>query len=389
MPGYLPIAEHGIMGDLHTVALTGTNGNIDWYCCPSFDSPSVFASILDKEKGGHYRISPVAEDWTPKQLYFPDTNVLITRFLTEEGVGEIQGFMPIADSKEDIHRHRLIRRVEGVRGEMRFRVEMQPRFNYGRDKHEIEQYEHGVVFRSPTLCLALQATTPVACDETGIHCEFTVRAGTSVTFVLERVEPDYVPREYSEAETRAAYEQTIAFWRNWVSRSQYKGRWREMVNRSALTLKLLTYRPTGAIVASPTCSLPEQLGGERNWDYRYTWIRDAAFSLYGLLRLGFSEEAAAFMSWLDDRMREGRMGPGGPLQIMYGIDGRSELPEEELTHLSGYRDSAPVRIGNGAADQRQLDIYGELIDSVYLFNKYGAPIFSDTWDNLRRIVDWM
>jgi len=220
MPGYLPIAEHGIMGDLHTVALTGTDGNIDWYCCPSFDSPSVFASILDKEKGGHYRIAPAAEDWTPKQLYFPDTNVLITRFLTEEGVGEIQGFMPIAESKEDIHRHRLIRRVEGVRGEMRFRVEMQPRFNYGRDMHEIEQYEHGVVFRSPNLCLALQATTPVACDETGIHCEFTVRAGSSVTFVLERVEPDYVPREYSEAETRAAYEQTIGFWRSWVSRSR-------------------------------------------------------------------------------------------------------------------------------------------------------------------------
>src|SRR6185503_761971 len=176
MPDYLPIAEHGIMGDLHTIALAATDGTIDWYCCPSFDSPSVFASILDKEKGGYYRIAPVAE----------------------EGVGEIQGFMPIAESKEDVHRHRLVRRVEGVRGEMRFRVEMQPRFNYGRDHHEVEQYEHGVVFRSPDLCLALQATTPIACDTTGIHCEFTVRAGSSVTFVLERVEPDYVPREYSE-----------------------------------------------------------------------------------------------------------------------------------------------------------------------------------------------
>ena len=213
MSDYLPIAEHGIMGDLHTIALAATDGTIDWYCCPSFDSPSVFASILDKEKGGYYRIAPVAEEWTPKQLYFPDTNVLITRFLTEEGVGEIQGFMPIAESKEDVHRHRLVRRVEGVRGEMRFRVEMQPRFNYGRDHHEVEQYEHGVVFRSPNLCLALQATTPIACDATGIHCEFTVRAGSSVTFVLERVEPDYVPREYSEEETRAAYEGTIAFWR--------------------------------------------------------------------------------------------------------------------------------------------------------------------------------
>ena len=170
MPDYLPIAEHGIMGDLHTIALAATDGTIDWYCCPSFDSPSVFASILDKEKGGHYRIAPVAEEWTPKQLYFPDTNVLITRFLSEEGVGEIQGFMPIAESTEDIHRHRLIRRVEGVRGEMRFRVELQPRFNYGRDQHEVEQHEHGVVFRSPNLCLALPATTPEPCDATGIHC---------------------------------------------------------------------------------------------------------------------------------------------------------------------------------------------------------------------------
>jgi GH15 family glucan-1,4-alpha-glucosidase len=389
MPGYLPIAEHGIMGDLHTVALTGTDGNIDWYCCPSFDSPSVFASILDKDKGGHYRIAPVAEDWTPKQLYFPDTNVLITRFLTEEGVGEIQGFMPIAESKEDIHRHRLIRRVEGVRGEMRFRVEMQPRFNYGRDTHEIEQYEHGVVFRSPNLCLALQATTPVACDETGIHCEFTVRAGSSVTFVLERVEPDYVPREYSEAETRAAYEQTIAFWRSWLSRSQYKGRWRETVNRSALTLKLLTYRPTGAIVAAPTTSLPEVIGGGRNWDYRYTWIRDAAFSLYALLRLGFTDEAEAFTDWLRDRVVAHAEAGSSPLQIMYAIDGRSELTEETLDHFEGYRGSKPVRIGNGAYNQLQLDIYGELMDSVYLFNKYGRPIAHDGWVELSALTDWL
>src|SRR6187549_1912054 len=389
MPEYLPIAEHGIMGDLHTVALAGTNGNIDWYCCPTFDSPSVFASILDKDKGGYYRIAPVVEGWTPKQLYFPDTNVLITRFLTPDGVGEIQGFMPIAESKEDIHRHRLVRRVEGVRGQMRFRVEMQPRFNYGRDKHEIEQYEHGVVFRSPTLCLALQATTPVACDETGIHCAFTVRAGTSVTFVLERVEPDYVPREYSEAETRAAYEQTIAFWRNWVSRSQYKGRWREMVNRSALTLKLLTYRPSGAIVAAPTTSLPEVVGGGRNWDYRYTWIRDAAFSLYALLRLGFTDEAEAFTGWLRERVVARTDSASGPLQIMYGIDGRSELPEEILDHLEGYRGSKPVRVGNGAADQLQLDIYGELMDSVWLADRSGVRVGHPGWVKLSQLAQWI
>jgi GH15 family glucan-1,4-alpha-glucosidase len=386
---YLPIAEHGIIGDLHTVALIGTDGTIDWYCCPTFDSPSVFAAILDKERGGFYRIAPAHPGWTPKQLYFPDTNVLITRFLSPEGVGEMQGFMPIARSREEMHRHRLVRRVLCVRGEMRFRLDLQPRFDYGRSRHTVEQHQHGVVFRSRDLCLALQATTPIACDEQDVHSEFTLRAGETVTFVLERVSSDYVPRAYAEQETREEYERTIEFWRRWLSQSRYRGRWREMVHRSALTLKLLTYQPTGAIVAAPTTSLPEQVGGPRNWDYRYTWIRDAAFSLYALLRLGFTEEAASFMNWLTERFRDRVDGESGPLQIMYGIDGRADLPEEMLDHFEGYRGSRPVRIGNGAASQLQLDIYGELIDSVYLFNKYGTPIYHDAWTDLCRIVDWI
>ena len=396
--GYLPIAEHGLVGDLHTVALVGTNGTIDWYCCPHFDSPSVFGSILDKDKGGYYAIHPVGDAWQSKQLYFPDTNVLITRFYTYEGVGEVQDFMPIEGQvHEGVHRHRLIRRVIMVRGHMRFEIEVQPRFDYARAEHEVEMHPHGVLFRSPDLTLALEGAISRAMGsarrlervEGGVRATFELDAGSAQTFVLERVPADHICRPFSERETLAAFEATVGYWRNWLAHSSYRGRWREMVNRSALTLKLLTFAPTGAIVASPTCSLPEQLGGERNWDYRYTWIRDAAFSLYGLLRLGFPEEASAFMAWLDDRVRERRDRPGGPLQIMYGIDGRSELPEEELTHLSGYRDSAPVRIGNGAADQRQLDIYGELIDSVYLFNKYGRPIFNETWAHVRRIVDWL
>jgi GH15 family glucan-1,4-alpha-glucosidase len=389
MNDYLPIGEHGIVGDLHTVALIGSDGTIDWYCCPAFDSPSVFAAIVDRDKGGYYRIAPAVEDWSSKQLYFPDTNVLITRFFTSEGVGELQGFMPIARTGEERHRHRLVRRVVVVRGDMRFRLDLQPRFNYGRDAHETEQYEHGVVFRSPSLCLALQATTPIACDDEGVHSEFSLSAGQSVTFVLEQVERDYVPREYSEQETREAYERTIQFWRNWLSKSRYRGRWREMVHRSALTLKLLTYQPTGAIVAAPTTSLPEQIGGERNWDYRYTWIRDAAFSLYGLLRLGFTEEAGAFMDWLTDCYRQRRDDKEGPLQTMYRIDGGLNLDEETLDHFEGYRGSAPVRIGNAAADQLQLDIYGELTDSVYLYNKYGEPIHHEAWEDLSRLVDWV
>jgi GH15 family glucan-1,4-alpha-glucosidase len=389
MDDYLPIADHGIIGDLHTVALVAADGTIDWYCCPSFDSPSVFASILDREKGGYYRIAPIEDEWTSKQLYFPDTNVLITRFFTPGGVGELQGFMPIARTGKERHRHRLIRRVLGVRGTLRFRVELQPRFNYARDSHATREHEHGVVFESETLCLALQSTTPIACDEQGVHSEFTLEAGQSVTFVLEQVEREYVPRAYSEDETREAYERTIDYWRRWLAHSRYRGRWREMVQRSALTLKLLTYQPTGAIVAAPTTSLPERIDGERNWDYRYTWIRDAAFSLYGLLRLGFTEEAGSFMDWLTERFREAIDKPGDPLQTMYGIDGRRELPEETLDHLEGYRGSRPVRIGNAAADQLQLDIYGELIGSVYLYNKYGTPIYHQAWQDLCRIVDWV
>ena len=389
MYDYLPIAEHGIVGDLHTIALIGTDGTIDWYCCPAFDSPSVFAAILDREHGGFYRIAPAQPGWISKQLYFPDTNVLLTRFLSDEGVGELQGFMPIERSREDSHRHRLIRRVLCVRGEMRFRLDLRPRFDYGRSPHEVEQHREGVVFRSPDLCLALQTTTPIACDHMDVHSEFTLRAGETVTFVLEQVGRDEAPRAYSEEKTREEYERTIEFWRRWLHQSRYRGRWREMVNRSALTLKLLTYQPTGAIVAAPTTSLPEQLGGERNWDYRYTWIRDAAFSLYGLLRLGFTEEAAGFMDWLTHRFRERMEGESGPLQVMYAIDGRSEFPERTLDHLEGYRGSAPVRIGNAAAHQLQLDIYGELIDSVYLYNKYGTPIYHEAWQDLRRLIEWI
>ncbi|HZQ04255.1 MAG TPA: glycoside hydrolase family 15 protein [Gaiellaceae bacterium] len=384
---YLPIAEHGVIGDLRTVALVGTDGTIDWYCCPRFDSPSVFGAILDRQRGGRYRIAPASREGTVKQLYFPDTNVLITRFLTPQGVGEVQDFMPVTPSGSD--RQRLIRRVLCVRGELRFRVEVEPRFDYGRERHETIAHERGVVFRSPSLTLALSSMIGLRCTGAGASAEFELGPNDTATFVLETVPESYVPRAFVEAETERDFEGTVAFWRRWLARSRYRGRWREMVNRSALALKLLTYQPSGAMVAAATTSLPEQLGGGRNWDYRFTWIRDTAFSLYALLRLGFTEEAAGFMDWLTDRFRERVGHESGPLQIMYAIDGSAELPEEILDHWEGYRGSAPVRIGNGAADQLQLDIYGELIDSVYLYNKYGTPISHGAWTDLARIVEWV
>jgi GH15 family glucan-1,4-alpha-glucosidase len=389
-PDYLPIAEHGIIGDLHSVALVGTDGTIDWYCPERFDAPSIFGAILDKDAGGYYRIAPASEDYTTKQLYYPDTNVLVTRFLSPGGVGEVIDFMPIAHTSAEAHRHRLVRRVLCIKGEMRFRIEVEPRFDYARAAHETHVDDTGAVFATDALTLALASAVPLERTAAGVEAEFMLSPEETASFVLETVGDGRDRRAYSEAETRTLFTETISYWLGWLSQSNYRGRWREMVHRSALTLKLLTYRPTGAIVAAATTSLPEQLGGERNWDYRFTWIRDASFSMYALLRLGFTEEAQAFMSWLTDRFSDCDTNrASGPLQIMYGIDGRAELPEETLDHLEGYGGSAPVRIGNGAASQLQLDIYGELIDSVYLYNKYGEPISYDAWEDVCRIVDWV
>jgi GH15 family glucan-1,4-alpha-glucosidase len=386
---YLPIAEHGVIGDLHSVALVGSEGTIDWYCCPSFDSPSVFAAILDAVRGGHFSLKPDGGDWTTKQLYFPDTNVLITRFLTGGGVGEVQDFMPVGERRRGEHRQRVIRRVLAVRGRMRFELQCAPRFDYGRERHRTTRHPHGVLFEAPSCRLALESEVPLELRDGDVRASFELAAGESAAFILEPVVGSYEPHRHSAEETRELFEQTVAYWRHWLSQSRYSGRWREVVQRSALTLKLLSYQPTGAIVAAPTTSLPEEPGGERNWDYRYTWIRDAAFSTYALLRLGFADEAAAFMDWLTNRVCRERAELSGPLQVLYTIDGGGQLTEELLDHLEGYRGSAPVRIGNGAATQLQLDIYGELVDSIYLYNKYGSPITHEAWENLTGIVDWV
>ncbi len=387
MSDYLPVSEHGLIGDLHTVALVGTNGTIDWHCSPSFDAPSVFGSILDADRGGYFALAAAVPAKT-RQFYLPDTNVLITRFSAGDGVGEIQDFMPVGGAAET-RRHRLIRRVVCVRGAMPFRARVAPRFNYGMDPHTLAETDAGIVFSSDSLTLGLSATVPVEHDGRDVSAEFKLAEGESAVFALDEVTGGEVPRECSRGEAEELGEATIAFWRNWLSTSRYRGRWREIVHRSALTLKLLTYAPTGAIVAAPTTSLPEQIGGERNWDYRYVWVRDAAFCVYAMLRLGFASEADAFMQFMLKHASAREPGASGPMHVMYSIDGRTDLPERELRHLSGYMGSQPVRVGNGAASQLQLDIYGELMDSVYLYDDWYQPISSHHWDAITTRAEWL
>jgi GH15 family glucan-1,4-alpha-glucosidase len=385
---YLPIEKHGIIGDLHTAALIGMDGSIDWLCLPQFDSPSVFASLLDDKKGGHFCIEAHDGRVARKQFYWPDTNVLVTRFLSPDGVGQIADFMPIGGHGRWHGEHPLIRQVRATRGSLKFHLECRPAFNFARTEHTVRVVPEGVAFDSPGMALGLASTVPLTVNGPAVEAEFTLDEGQTAVFVLQQIVPGGAvgPRPEME-EVQELFEHTVRYWRKWLSHSTYRGRWREMVNRSALALKLMTFDPSGAIVAAPTCSLPEFIGGDRNWDYRYTWIRDAAFTLYALMRIGFTHEASRFMGWLEARCHE--LNPDGSLQIMYGIDGRHNVAEQTLDHLEGYRGSGPVRVGNGAYRQRQLDIYGELLDSVYLYNKYATPISYELWKDVRELTNWV
>jgi GH15 family glucan-1,4-alpha-glucosidase len=386
---YLPIEDYAMIGNLHTVALVGKNGSIDWCCIPQFDAPSVFGALLDAEKGGLFRISPPdTPGMERKQLYLPDTNILITRFLTVDGVGEVIDFMPIKEGRSDDHQHHVMRSVQVVRGSLSFELVCRPAFNYARDTHEVYLSEDGAVFVSDSLCLALSSPVPLEEDvRRGVRATFTLQQGQTAHFQLESAkDKDMRPHHHSSRYYENQFLETKRYWQNWLSQCKYQGRWREMVHRSALALKLLTYAPTGAIVAAPTTSLPESIGGARNWDYRYTWLRDAAFTIYSLLILGFTQAAENFMGWLEARCHE--LDENGSLQPMFTIDGGHDLTEMTLDHLEGYRKSGPVRIGNGAYKQQQLDVYGELLDSIYIFDRHKG-ISYDLWWNLRRLINWL
>ena len=389
---YQPIENYGIIGNLNSVALVGRNGSIDFLCFPRFDSPTIFAALLDHKKGGHFKIAPASKKTRSRQMYLPDTNILLTRFFSDEGVATLSDFMPISESA---HSNTLIRRLKVVHGEIKFQMTCAPRFDYGRAKHTVKKRHGEVTFReqgAQHIVLRLHPSVSVKIKNGDAVAEFTLRAGDSVSFILEEItrgkasapataclsDDDYVSQ---------AFKDTMNYWSSWIGRSKYRGRWREIVNRSALTLKLLCSREFGSIVAAPTFGLPETIGGERNWDYRFTWIRDASFTIDAFMQLGYTEEATAFNRWVVERSRD--FNPALPLQVVYGLDGRRELPESVLKHFEGYRKSRPVRIGNAAREQFQLDIYGELLDSVLIYNQHKGEVSYEFWEHLVKLVDWV
>jgi GH15 family glucan-1,4-alpha-glucosidase len=381
---YPPIDAHAAIGDLQTVALVGLDGRIDFLCLPDFDSPSVFAALLDADHGGEFAITPELADPRYKQLYLPDTNMVLTRFLCDEGVAEISDFMPI---HRDRHTSRVVRRVKTVRGEIRFRVRCAPRFDYARAGHRVEPVTDGVRFVGDNgTVLRLSASVPLAVEQGDAVARLTLRAGDTETFILEQVtdNPSF-PTDLGSY-VSGSFKETMNFWRAWVSRSSYTGRWRDEVHRSALALKLLYARWSGSIVAAATFGLPETIGGMRNWDYRYSWIRDASFTLYALTRLGMTDESGGYIGWLSRRCEAARP---ETLRTLYTLDGHAEMPERTLDHLEGYRGSRPVRIGNTASEQLQLDIYGELLDAIYLYDKYAEVTSYDLWGRIAAMVDWV
>jgi len=387
---YQPIENYGIIGNMRTVALVGIDGSIDWYCYPHFDSPSLFGAVLDDARGGRFSIRPACDDFRRKQFYWPGTNILVTRFLSADGIAEIEDFIPVGLPKDSPWYHHLFRRLRCVRGEMGFTLECRPAFNYGRSTHVVEKFREGATFKSKELSMGLSTNLPLRSDEYGgVKSEFSLSEGQSQVFIFKELEEygtcDLAP---SEDEAQELFQNTVQYWRKWLSSCSYRGRWREQVYRSALALKLLTFEPTGAIVAAATSSIPEVIGGSRNWDYRYTWTRDAAFTIYAFLRIGFTEEATGFMTWLHVNAARAS-DPNLPAPVLLSILGEKPIRETILNHWEGYRGSKPVRIGNGAVDQFQNDIYGELMDALYLSNKYVSPISYDIWCKIRSRTNWV
>jgi GH15 family glucan-1,4-alpha-glucosidase len=387
-----PIADNALIGDLRTASVIGGDGTVCFCCLPTFDSPAVFASLLDPH-AGHFRVRPSTGGFRITQMYLPDTNVLLTRFLSDEGIAELTDAMPVVGQAGP---QRLLRRIAVIRGEVPFDMLCAPRFGYATVKHTLKQDGGGGIFRpetGPVLRLRSSLPTEIRPNDAGgdLGARFTLKAGEAACFALEvDPTPDDADGDLSQDEFQDVFQATFDWWHAWVRRIRYRGRWREMVTRSALIMKMMISAEHGAMVAAPTFGLPELPGGERNWDYRYCWIRDTSFAMYAFVRLGLVEEVEAFVDWIDARVYEStRIGGSDPLRIMYTLGGGTELTERTLDNFGGWKDSRPVRIGNGAADQFQLDIYGELMDAIYLANKYGRGSSYENWQDVCRIITWL
>jgi GH15 family glucan-1,4-alpha-glucosidase len=388
------IERHGVIGNMQSAALVSTGADIDFYCLPDFDSPSVFAGLLDSKRGGHFSIEPVKGNWRTKQQYLPDTNILVTRFLSDDGIAEITDLMPVGDEtvKEP---NRILRNVRVIKGEIKFRMHCAPRFNYARTPHSTRIEKSEAVFRCPARkeTMTLYATVKLQTKGKDAVAEFTLSGGETATFTFGSAEKrdERQAGKVDQTGFDDLLRVTSLFWKSWVSQSNYQGRWRETVNRSALILKLLSSREHGALIAAATFGLPERPGGARNWDYRYSWLRDASFTLYAFMRIGFTSESRKFGRWMRERITHGlkENRPEGPLKPMYRIHDPGDIKEEELNHLSGYQNSRPVRIGNAAQSQLQLDVYGELLDAIYLVSKYSTGLSNDGWKRVCAILEWL
>jgi len=368
---FQPIENYGIIGNMQTIALVSLQGSIDFMCLPDFDSPSVFAALLDSKRGGYFSLEPQLENVSTKQLYLPGTAILLTRYFSDSGIAELTDYMPLSESGSG---SAIVRSIKAIRGNITFKVNCEPRFGYANAKHTASKSGDEISFDCPSESTSISLTGDMSFDikKGGAYAEFTLKEGETSYIVLNLC-PDKEECSSLEWYKQYSYHETAAFWRKWVSKSSYSGLYGELISRSAITLKLLTSSKYGSVVAAPTFSLPETLGGTRNWDYRFTWIRDAAFTMYAFLKLGYTQEAKDFMDWIFNLCQN------IDLQLVYRINGSPDLEEEEITELEGYKESKPVRIGNAAADQYQLDIYGELIDTIYIYNKSCRPITFEFW----------